>query len=223
MSPNARDETSISVDAYKRTLIKSVAIAGPISLVIWLGLAFGLAPVSGMEEPVARIVFALKCCCLAVLFTFVTGVEAVAHERLHSAAIDPLTGFETRRMRINLRYLQHTLEQLLVFIPGLLALAAMVSGGEGMRAVVAITVVWILSRFAFWIGYHFGAQHRAWGMAGMVQSMLVLFYVAARFGWEVAGFAGAVAPILLFLVIEVALFRLTATPSPSASQASTSS
>ena len=52
---------------------------------------------SGMGN---RMLLALKCCCLVVLFCLVTGVEAVAHERLSSPAFDPLSGFETNRLRM---------------------------------------------------------------------------------------------------------------------------
>jgi O-antigen/teichoic acid export membrane protein len=95
------------------------------------------------------MVFTLKCSCLAVLFCLVTGVEAVAHERLSSPAFDPLSGFETRRLRVNQRYLQNTLEQILVFVAGLFGLAVYSPDGSAMRAVLATTVVWILARFAF--------------------------------------------------------------------------
>jgi hypothetical protein len=44
------------------------------------------------------MLFALKCFCPVALFCLVTGVEAVAHDRLFSAAFDPLSGFETRRL-----------------------------------------------------------------------------------------------------------------------------
>jgi hypothetical protein len=50
------------------------------------------------------MLFTLKCCCLAVLFCLVTGVEAVTHEWLSSPAFDPLSGFKTRRLRVNRRY-----------------------------------------------------------------------------------------------------------------------
>ena len=59
-----------------------------------------------------------------------------------------------------------------------------------MRAVVATTVVWIVSRAAFWIGYHRGPQYRSVGLTGMVQSMLVLLYDCGRFGYDVAGHRG---------------------------------
>src|SRR5471030_3243668 len=99
------------------------------------------------------MLFTLKCCCIAVLFCLVAGVEAVAHERLSSPAFDPLASFETQRLRVNLRYLQNTLEQFVVFAVGLFGLAAYCPGGASMRAVVATAVVWIVARIAFWSGY----------------------------------------------------------------------
>ena len=73
-----------------------------------------------MASPLERELFALKCVALATLFCLVAGIEAVAHERLQSDAFDPLLNHETRRLRVNLRYLQNTLEQLIVFAVGLL-------------------------------------------------------------------------------------------------------
>jgi len=103
----------------RSTVVTEIAIAFPVAVALWLATYFGLPPLAGMEETLARLVFALKCSCIAILFCFLTGIEAVAHERLRSPAIDPLSGYETLRMTINLRYLQNTLEQLMLFIPGL--------------------------------------------------------------------------------------------------------
>jgi hypothetical protein len=199
----------IDVRRVRAIIIREVAVAFALAAAIWLGVYYWLAPLSGMDAPLARLIFALKCCCVAILFCFMTAVEAVAHERLRSPAIDPLTGYETRRMRINLRYLQHTLEQLLLFVPGLLGLAVYCADGRSMRAVAATTVVWILARLAFWIGYHYGSQHRAWGAPGMAQSMVVLLYVCARFGFEIAGPIGAAALIAAFGCAEAFLFYAT--------------
>ena len=140
----------------------------------------------------------MKCFCIAVLFCLVTGVEAVAHERLSSPAFDPLSGSETRRLRVNQRYLQNTLEQILVFATGLLGLVAYCPDGSAMRAVLATSVVWILARFAFWIGYHRSAAMRGLGAPGMALSMIVLLYVAGRIGYEVGGFVGAAVPVMIF-------------------------
>lgn len=186
-----------------------VAIAFAICVPLWLCLYFLLPPIAGMSDAPARLCFALKCCCVAVLFCFVAGIEAVAHDRFRSPAIDPLSGYEPRQMKINLRYLQNTLEQLLVFIPGLLGLSFYCSNGYAMRAVPATTAVWILQRFAFWIGYHIGPLHRAAGAPGMAMGMIVLIYVVARFGFDLAGWPGALVPLALFACLEVVLFWTT--------------
>ena len=78
-----------------------------------------------------------------------------------------------------------------------------------MRAVLATTVVWVLARFAFWIGYHRSAAMRGLGAPGMALSMIALLYVAGRIGFDVGGFVGAVVPVVVFLVLEVFLFRAT--------------
>ena len=123
-----------------------------------------------MDTAAERLIFAFKCWYFAVLFCFATGIDAVAHERLQSPAFDPLIGYETKRLRVNLSYLQNTLEQLIMFTAGLFGLALYSDGGDGMRAVEATAVVWILFRFAFWIGYHRSATMRSLGAAGVALS-----------------------------------------------------
>lgn len=193
----------------RRAGMLAIAAAAPVATMIWLALAFLIPPLTGMDSTAARMVFTLKCWCLAVLFCLVTGVEAVAHERLWSAAFDPLSGYETRRLRVNLRYLQNTLEQTVVFTAALFGLAAYSGTGSSMRAVMATAVVWTLARFAFWIGYHYSAALRGLGAPGMALSMLVLLYVAGRIGFDWGGIPGAVLPIVAFAAIEAFLFRST--------------
>jgi hypothetical protein len=199
----------------RRAGISAIAAAMPAALLVWLAITYLAPPLTGMGSLGDRMLFTLKCCCLAVLFCLVTDVEAVAHERLASPAFDPLSGFETRRLRVNQRYLQNTMEQILVFAAGLFGLAAYAADGAAMRAVLATTVVWILARFAFWIGYHRSAAMRGLGAPGMALSMIVLLYVAGRIGYEAGGLAGAAAPVVAFLGIEACLFRATR-PLPSA-------
>jgi MAPEG family len=193
----------------RRAGMTAIAAAMPVALLLWLAIAYLVSPLAGMDSLGGRMLFTLKCCCVAVLFCLVTGVEAVAHERLFSPAFDPLSGFETRRLRVNQRYLQNTLEQILVFAVGLFGLAAYSPDGSAMRAVLATTIVWILARFAFWIGYHRSAAMRGLGAPGMALSMIVLLYVVWRSGYEIGGFVGAAVPVVAFLAIEAFLFRAT--------------
>ncbi|CAM3779419.1 MAPEG family protein [Castellaniella denitrificans] len=195
--------------------IAAIAVASLLAAGLWLGVDRLMSPLPGMDSLADRMLFTLKCCCVAVLFCLVTGVEAVAHERLTSPAFDPLARFETRRLRVNQRYLQNTVEQILVFGVSLFGLAAYCADGAEMRAVVATTVVWIVARVAFWLGYHRSVALRGLGAPGMMLSMIVLLYVAARFGHEIAGVAGAVAPVAAFLLAEAVLFWGTRPQEPS--------
>jgi hypothetical protein len=183
----------------------SIAISG----IIWIALWQRLPPLVGMESVEARMLVALKCVAFATLFCFVAGIESVAHERLQSNAFDPLLGHETKRLRINLRYLQNTLEQLILFAVGLFGLAAYLDSGSAMRIVVALTIVWILNRFAFWIGYHRSAAMRGLGAPSMLIGLVMLLYVVARIGGDIGGTAGGVIAIALFLALEAVLFLKT--------------
>jgi hypothetical protein len=184
-----------------------LAIAGGTlaAVVLWLAIR-NYAPVpSGAADTSARLTFALKCSALAVLFALVPGVEAVAHERLVSPAFDPLAPYQSRRLAVNQRYLQNTLEQTMVFLVGLLGLA-IYSPGEAIRAVIASAVVWVIGRWAFWAGYHRSAAMRGLGAPSMMLGLLVLLYVGFNIGHDVAGEAGGWAVVGGFLVFEALLF-----------------
>jgi uncharacterized MAPEG superfamily protein len=176
---------------------------------VWFAAVFLIPPLRGPSDPVAKLEFAIKCTCIAVLFCFLTGIEAISHERLQSDGFDPLAKRDSQRLLINIRYLQNTLEQLVLFVAGLLGLALYASDGKAMAVLTAATVVWVLARIAFWIGYQFGPQNRLFGLNGMQQSMLVLRDVAGSFGYELAGAGGAAAPIVLFLLIEAFMVVVT--------------
>lgn len=187
----------------------AIAASMAVSLALWFALYRFLPPLEGMDDLGARMLVALKCLVFATLFTLVAGVEAIAHERLQSTAFDPLAGHETRRLRVNLRFLQNTFEQIVIFAVGLFGLAAYMTGGEAMRAVVATTVVWILNRYAFWIGYHRSAAMRGLGAPSMAIGLVMLLYVAARIGGDLAGTGGAAVAIGLFVGLEAVLFLKT--------------
>ena len=193
----------------RRVGMIAIAVAMPVALLLWLAIFHFVPPLRGMDGIGHRMLFALKCYGAAVLFTLVLGVEAVAHERLVTPAFDPLAGFETRRMRVNQQYLRNTLEQTVVFGAALFGLAAWRTTDTAMRAVEAATVVWVLSRWGFWIGYHVSAAGRGLGVGGMALAMILLIYDTARFGGELYGPVGAWAPVVLFVAIEAFLFWAT--------------
>lgn len=184
-------------------IIQAGLAALVVAILWWACYRFIHAP--DMPDMIDRVMFALKWSAIAILLTFLTGIEAVSHQRLTTAAFDPLAGKESKSLRVDLRYLQNTLEQLIIFVPGLLLLAAYAAPDTVVKSVTAAAVVWILARFVFWIGYRQGPQYRIAGLAGMAQSLVILLYVCACFGHELAGFWGALAPLALFSLIEIVL------------------
>jgi len=80
--------------------------------------------------------------------------------------------------------------------------------------VAATTIVWIVTRAAFWIGYHYGPHYRALGAPGIMQSILVLLYVCRHFGYDIAGSFRAITLLDLFASIEAFLFRVTRSSAP---------
>lgn len=182
----------------RRTTLLGIAVSAPAALLLWWLLWTYLPDPIGPN----RLRVAIQCCAVAALFSVVAGVEAVAHERLFTAAIDPLAGVETKRMRVNFRYLSNTLEQYVVFAAGLLALSLYASG----KILVIVTIVWVFMRWAFWIGYHKSPLLRGIGAPGMLQSMIVLLYVAYRFGTDSYGSAVGMVLLAAFAAIEAILF-----------------
>src|SRR5215471_1950294 len=66
----------------RRAGMTVIAASMPVALLLWLAIAYLVPPLTAMDNLAGRMLFALKCCCIAILFCLVTGVEAVAHERL---------------------------------------------------------------------------------------------------------------------------------------------
>lgn len=196
-----------------RSAIVQIGLASLVVAVIWWA-CYRYIPASDMPAVFDRVMFALKWSGIAILLTFLTGIEAVSHERLVTEAFDPLAGKETRSILVNLRYLQNTLEQLMLFVPGLLLLAAYAEPANAAPSVTAAALVWILARFAFWIGYRRGPQFRIAGLVGMAQSMVILLYVSACFGYELGGVWGVAVPLALFALAEALLFVRAFRPSP---------
>jgi hypothetical protein len=203
----ARPDQSWRIERIKG--VAAIFVTAMPATVLWYAIRFYAPVPDGMDEPATRLMFALKCGALAVLFTLFMGIEAVAHERLQSPAFDPLAGHETRRMRVNQRFLQNTLEQTVVFFVGLLGLAVYLDDGNQMRAVLATAVVWTLGRWAFWGGYHLGSTWRVLGAPSLLLGQLVLGYVGLRVGFDIAGEAGAWGVLAAVLLFEALLFWWT--------------
>jgi hypothetical protein len=208
-APERHQPVHVDWRRQRRSGLVAIIASAVAAACIWLAIRYFAPLVPNMASLADRLVFAFKYWCIALLLCFATGIDAVAHERLQSPAFDPLLGYETKRLRINLRYLQNTLEQLILFTAALFGLALYSPGGDVMRAVEATAIVWILFRFAFWIGYHRNAAMRSMGAAGIALSLVILIYVVARISLELGGPIAMMVVLGAFAAVEAVLFWTT--------------
>lgn len=203
-----RDQKLQTFNKARAIIIRNLIFTGLICALFWLLLYSVLPPVPDMAEPLARLIFALKCWGMASLFCIVLGIEAVTYEKLGTSVITSLGDGESLRLRINRNYLQQTAEQMLVFVPGLLLLAIYCDNSESMRLVEVATLSWIAARFLFWFSYHKDIQSRTPGMIGMLQNTLILLYGCTRFSYDLWGIFGAIFVVSVFVTLEIYLLAI---------------
>lgn len=95
--------------------------------------------------------------------------------------LDPTVGQETRFLLVNQRVISNTLEQFAVFVPALLALAA-VASPAATPAILALGYVFAGARLLFWVGYLRAPLFRAPGMAA-TGGVTFATLIAACWAW----------------------------------------
>ncbi|OJY64871.1 MAG: hypothetical protein BGP12_03805 [Rhodospirillales bacterium 70-18] len=143
-----------------------------------------LLPLMPVDPEAASMAVRLGRACAALLpsgFVLAAMIAVQMAGRMWSGAIDPLGGQDTVFLRVNQRVITNTVEQMAVFVPALLALAAAVPAGQ-MPAVAAACGVFALARLAFWAGYLLGPLGRAPGMAASF-AVVAATLMAAAWKW----------------------------------------
>jgi uncharacterized MAPEG superfamily protein len=146
-----------------------------VAALAW-GLLSAVAPnAHAGEAPHVALALAALLPCGAVLAAMIVAQMGI---RALTGAIDPLAGADGWFLRTNQRVITNTVEQLAVFVPALLALAAGAPAAR-MGPVVALAWVFALARLAFWAGYLAGPRRRAPGMAATLAITLGTLCAAA--------------------------------------------
>lgn len=129
-----------------------------------------------------RLAYALQANIVALVPLFVMLI-VIGNSRFLSDAIDPTRGAESRKMGIDGRVADNTLQQNFVFALATLALSTIVPLQQ-LQVVWACVIVYVVARCAFWLGYRINPLYRAPGMSataymnlGMI--LYVLFHVIA--------------------------------------------
>lgn len=154
---------------------------------IGLGVAAALfVALDGLLPPIAATTTAerIGLAALAVLpgaavLALMIGVQMLL--RFATGTFDPTAGTDGAALVRTQRAITNTVEQLVVFAPSMLALAAL---GAPMRGVAALGIVFAVARAAFWIGYAIHPLARAPGMAATGACSL------GALGWAVLAWLG---------------------------------
>ena len=148
---------------------KAVVIRGMVTgaattiLVISLG-SYLLPPGSEARFPTAvdKVVYTLRWQSVTAL-TFIFGISRIATMRFHTPAIDPIAGKGEGLIAVDLRYLQNTLEQLVLSVLGQVILSTYLSASSVPRIIPSLVGLFVLGRILFYYGYAKGPLYRAVG------------------------------------------------------------
>ena len=170
------------MNASQKTVAIGAAIGVATMIVLVAVLSTLLPEPEGLAEIPARIVFALRLNVIAVL-PFFAMLVAIGNSRFLSDAINPLAQKERADQQINGRVADNTLQQNFVFLVATLALSTVLPPAY-LQVLVAMTIVFILARIAFWIGYRIDPLYRAPGMSATAYlnlgGLLTAIYFALR-------------------------------------------
>jgi hypothetical protein len=140
------------------------AAGGIVAMLLSLWLLYNALPTPAGAETIAdRLGYALKWNAVAALPLLVM-LGAIGNARFLSEAIDPTLGKEDRRMVIDGRVADNTLQQFVLFLVASLALAAAIPAPQ-VKVIGAAAITFAVMRIAFWIGYRIKPVYRAFGFA----------------------------------------------------------
>jgi len=149
------------------------AVSGVVGMVLLVALLYWMLPnPAGMDNLLDRIIFTLRMNLIAATPLFI-GIVTVGNNRFLSEAIDPLRHAEDRATVINGRFVDNTLQQNFLFLVGTLALSTLLEAAS-MKLMVALTLVFVLARIVFWVGYRIDPLYRAPGMAATIYMNLFI-------------------------------------------------
>jgi MAPEG family len=162
------------------------AASGVAFMVVGVWLLTGWLPQPSIADvPGDRIAYALRANVVALVPFFIMLIT-IGNSRFLSDAIDPTRKAESRSMDIDGRTAANTLEQNFGFAVASLALSTLVPLQQ-LQVVWACTIVFVVARVVFWIGYRMHPLYRAPGMSATAYLNLgmigyVLYHVISSAG-----------------------------------------
>lgn len=158
-------------------LVGSAVLFAVLAIALWLVFPWQQAPASATE----RVINATIQLRWPVLLLF---AMVIRQFRIFDgeAAGDPLAGAESRRFKVNRQVLQNSFEQFVLYMPTILAFAAIAATDDLWRLVPISILLFTAGRLIFWIGYSRSPELRAPGFAisfgANICTLLLVFYLA---------------------------------------------
>jgi hypothetical protein len=150
--------------------IVGIFICGAVTLIAYHLTSSDLHN-NGVSE---QLVFALRCQ-IAPGFMLFAGIEAVAIIRGVALVSPRLAAIAPKSLPVHRRYIQNTLEQLVLFFIATMVLSTFPT--TDLRVLPIMMGLFVLGRILFWIGYVFDPLYRALGMTmTAVPTVIALFY-----------------------------------------------
>jgi hypothetical protein len=162
----------------EQKIVAAGAASGVATMALGVWILTAALPVPLVDDTLAeRLAYALSANVFALLPFFVMLVT-VGNARFRSDAIDPTRHAESRSLEIDGRVADNTLQQNFVFAVVSLALSTIVAAHH-LQVVWACTIVFVIARCVFWVGYRMDPLYRAPGMAATAYLNLgmILFVV----------------------------------------------
>lgn len=165
MSPESGGRGILFEGMKKEQKIVAVgALSGIAGMALLVFFLYGIFPDTDIIGTTPeRIVFAFQMNLFAAIPLLVM-IASVGNARFMSDAIDPTKHAENKKMEIDGRVVDNTLQQNFLFLVGTLALATVIPP-ESTKILGVLATVFVLARIAFWVGYRKNPLYRAPGMA----------------------------------------------------------
>ena len=161
-----------SIDSEQQSgqnLVKTLTVSAVISMAIYFYIGFYYMPIAVPENPnwTDRIIFTLRWGIIEIL-PLVAGILVVGNSRGNNLAVasnpsDPKQVIPPGGA-VHVRFVANTVEQILIHLPGLFALASYVQP-ENLKLIPMIALLFFIGRIIYWIGYMHKPLYRVYGFS----------------------------------------------------------
>lgn len=140
-------------------------------------------PVPQSTEFTAKVIYTFRCM-IPALVVLLLSVLGVIYDRVTKAVADPLSGCE-HIIQLSKNHLSNTMEQFSIMFLSTIILITFLESPEEMRLVPLYSLLFVIGRILFRVGYGINSGFRVWGIHVNLYSScfvigLILYSVATQ-------------------------------------------